>query len=89
MADQTPWNTASSEPRSITFTPAYQAFSWAPMPFESRVEVARHAMLELYLDNPTPESAHLLMTFERTVQALRERERRLKASETKDGNGDA
>lgn len=39
--------------------------------FEDRIEAARAANLALYLDDPSPESAHLLRVFEETVQSLR------------------
>ena len=39
--------------------------------FEARVVKARVATLELYLDDPTPEGARLMVVFEETVKSLR------------------
>ena len=39
--------------------------------FETRVEQARKCNLALYLDDPSPESARLLVQFEETVEQLR------------------
>ena len=39
--------------------------------FEERVKAARAATLALYLDDPSPEGARLMVVFEQTVQALR------------------
>lgn len=44
--------------------------------FEARVQRAREANLALYLDNPTPQSARLMVSLEETILWLRERRER-------------
>jgi hypothetical protein len=43
---------------------------------EARIQRAREANLALYLDDPSPESAHFLVIFEQTVLQLIGQKRR-------------
>jgi hypothetical protein len=41
------------------------------MSFDERVKRAREASLDLYLEEPSPDSAHLLVRLEETIVALK------------------
>lgn len=60
-----------------TWTSSGQTGSWPadtnetrPLTFAERVDAARQATLDLYLEDPNPESAHLIQVFEETVRRL-------------------
>ena len=50
---------------------------------DTRIIRAREANLALYLDDPSPDSATLLLMFERTVLELKRAERTRQAEEKK------